>query len=233
MNHQPLTIEALRRKGFAIPSVRFRTEIDAFVRADAERPPEPGGVLFVGDSDIARWRAEDMFDEHFRGLGAVNRGFGGARSWETLLYFRETVESSRPRTIVYNAGDNDLIAGADIPLGQIRDCFALFLDAVASRLPETRRVMYLAIHPAPARAGGEAAQQEANRLLRQLCEEDPRAEFVDYLGLLRDETGALREECFVPDGLHYSAAFYAEWAAFLRPRLEPGAGGRRTDQRQR
>ncbi len=216
------TREGLRARGMVVPDVRFREEVERFVRADAGGArPAPGGILFVGDSDVGRWRSGNAFRECFRGMKVLNRGFGGARTWEILIYFRETVEPPRPETIVYNAGDNDLVAGPEVTPEKVRLGFELFLEAVRTRLPGTRRVMYLAIHRAPSREPDRARQDEANRLLAGLCADSPLAEFVDYSALLLDADGKLRTECFAPDGLHYSPEFYREWGRFLRPLLEP------------
>jgi lysophospholipase L1-like esterase len=214
------SVEGLRARGMFVPDVRYRREIDLFARSDARGAPPTGGILFVGDSDFTLWRKDGLFGECFRGMRVLNRGFGGARSWEVLVYFREAVEPSRPATIVYNAGDNDLFAGPGVTPEKVRLGFELFLEAVRTRLPETRRVACMALHRAPDREDDRARQDEVNRLLAGLCSESPLAEFVDYAPLLLDADGKLRPECFLPDGLHYSPQFYREWGAFLRPLLE-------------
>jgi lysophospholipase L1-like esterase len=216
------TPEGLRARGMVVPDVRFRKEIDLFVETDARGAPQTGGILFVGDSDFTRWRSGNLFEECFQGMQALNRGFGGARTWETLIYFRETVEPPRPETIVYNAGDNDLFAGPEVTPEKVGLGFELFLEAVKTRLPETRRLLYMAIHRAPSREDDRRRQDEANRLLAGLCADSPLAEFVDYSALLLDADGKLRPEYFAPDGLHYSPAFYREWGQFLHPLLAPG-----------
>ena len=101
-----LTRENLEAIGMIVPEVRFEDEIARYVEADADRPPH-GGILFVGDSDIRRWDPAAMADA-FAGLPVINRGFGGARTWEVLLYLHRIVLPYRPHVIVYGCGDNDI-----------------------------------------------------------------------------------------------------------------------------
>ena len=79
---------------------------------------------------------------------------------------------------------------------------------VARHLPDTRKVFYLAIHPAPCNEALWELQREANRRVRALCERWQSAEYMDYLHLLFDEGGAFRADIFLPDRLHYAPAFY-------------------------
>jgi lysophospholipase L1-like esterase len=227
-----LTVEDLEQRGMLVPEVRFADEIERFVAADVQAPPAPGGILFVGDSDIRLWMESGRFAADFAGLPVVNRGFGGARTWEVLLYFAQLVLPSGPHVIVYCAGDNDIArlkerGAASAVLG-----FRLFLEQVALHVPETSVVFYLAIHHSPVDAPLWGAIDEANVGLRRLCDDSPLARFVDYLHLLSDERGQLRTECFRPDRLHFTADFYRELADFLRPRIEAaGAAGRERNHR--
>ena len=217
---EPLFTKAgLERAGMRIPDVKFHGEIQAFARTDRERPPRPGGILFVGDSDIRFWNDDGCFEEAFADLNAINRGFGGARTWETLIYFPRIIAPYRPDLIVYNAGDNDIAAlksaGPDTAEIGVR----LFLRMVRKHLPETRRVFYLAIHPAPCNEPLWRHQREANRRIRARCEACDFAEYLDYLALIVTATGSLRRSVFRADRLHYTPAFYRVLAAYVRPIL--------------
>ncbi len=210
----------LLRLGLLAPEVRFAEEIERFVQADRASPPPPGGLLLAGDSDIRLWDRRSA-DSLLPGGAVVNRGFGGARTWETVLYFPQTVLPARPRAIVYCAGDNDMSAlKADAP-ANIVAMFRLFLQLVGRHLPDCRRVFFLAVHLTPRTMHKAAWIDQANRQLRRLCDGSPVAEFVDYLPLLDDPAapGRLRAECFADDQLHFSAQFYRELSDLLRPRV--------------
>ena len=220
-----LTRAALVRRGMRIPEVRFRADVRRFAAADRESPPAPGGALFVGDSDIRFWNEAGLFAECFAGLPATNRGFGGARTWETLLFFEELVPPHRPAVIAYCCGDNDIARLGEGGAENAVTGFRIFLEFLAARAPEVRKVLYLGIHPSPVDEPLWGAIRRANDGLRQVCRESGGlAEFVDYNHLLVDAAGRPRPELFRPDGLHFSVGFYRTLGAFLRPMLKSALG---------
>ena len=202
------------------PEVKFQGEIECFQAADRQSPPARNGVLFVGDSDIRLWTTDGEFDRAFRGLPALNRGFGGARTWEVVEYFSRIVEPYRPRAIVYCCGDNDVSCLREAGGETAVRGFSEFLDQVRKGLPETKKVFYLAIHPAPVIVTLWDVRERVNARIEQICAASGLAEFVDYLHLLRDGQGRLQPEHFRQDGLHFSTPFYRTLAAFLGPRLD-------------
>lgn len=221
MSDLPCTDKRLRRAGMLVPEIRFQDEIERFEEADRREPPPEGGILFVGDSDIRRWDG-DAFRQHFAGLPVLNRGFGGARTWEVLLFFDRVVLPCRPRVIVYCAGDNDIARLKEDGVRSAVIGFRLFLELVEKHIPETGRVLYLAIHRSPSDKPLWAFIEQTNVELRQLCRASRIAEFVDYLHLLTSTDGGLLEDFFAPDRLHFTSEFYHRLSAFLRPLV--GAG---------
>lgn len=213
------TKEDLEALGMNIPGVGFADAIQKFVEADCQQLPAPGGILFVGDSDIACWNHENCFAEGFAGLPALNRGFGGARTWEVLIYFAQVVLPYRPRTIVYCAGDNDIANLKADGVASAVTGFRLFLGLVDAFLPDTRRVLYLGIHPSPKDEPLWGYIAEANRQIVRICQDSKVAEFVDFNHLLHDADGRIRPELFRPDRLHFTPAFYRTLNAFLQPKL--------------
>jgi lysophospholipase L1-like esterase len=222
-----LTRAELARRGMTIPEVRFGQEIRRFAAADRAAPPTPGGALFVGDSDIRCWNDDGLFATAFAGLPAVNRGFGGARTWEMLLYFDKLVPPHRPRVVVYCCGDNDIASLGEPGADSAVTGFRIFLELLAARAPEVRRVLYLGIHPSPAGEPLWGAIARANRALRRVCRESSGlAEFIDYRHLLLDARGRPRPELFRPDGLHFGAELYRRLGALLRPLIESALAAR-------
>lgn len=218
-----LSREDLLAFGLNVPTIGFEDEIVAYEAKDRENRPSPCGVLFLGDSDIRRW-VPGIFQRRFAKFGAVNRGFGGARTWETLIYFSRLVLPLRPRVVVYCAGDNDIAKLGAAGVASAVQGFQLFMGLVSAHLPQTKRVLYLAIHPSPSDRPLWPFIAQANEKLKAFCAETPKTFFVDYLSLLKNADGSLRENCFLADGLHFSPAFYEELSAFLEPIVERAMG---------
>ena len=62
--------------------------------------------------------------------------------------------------------------------------------------------------------------RQANALIRKATESDERHSFIDIDTPMIGDDGRPREELFVEDGLHLSAAGYKMWSDLVRPHLE-------------
>ena len=210
---QELNIEQLEQLGMVIPDVGFEDAIAEFELADAEKHPAPGSILFYGDSDIRVWLQEDQFTKDFAEMPVVNRGFGGAQIWETILYFKRVVLPHKPSVIVYNCGDNDVCKLSRLDEDGPRNVeigFRVFLELVEKYLPELKQLIYLGIHPAPKRNddGLWPVQDEANKRVEKICAEYPWAVYEDYNHMLYSDDGELRNKDFLDDRVHFSPLFY-------------------------
>ena len=197
----------------APPAVdRWEGAIRAFEKADAENPPEKGGVLFIGSSSIRMWDLPRYFPD----LAATNRGFGGSQVADSLRYADRILLPYAPRTVVLYAGDNDVAAGKSPE--QVADDFRRFVEKVHGRLPDTR-VVYIAIKPSLARWKLVEPMRRANRLIHDQTEKSPHLAFVDVDGPMIGADGKPRRELFLDDGLHLNDAGYRLWTSLVRPAL--------------
>lgn len=63
--------------------IEYAADVAAMVKADTKNPPRKGMILFFGSGIIREWM---HLPEQLAPLPVLNRGFGGARTWETLHY---------------------------------------------------------------------------------------------------------------------------------------------------
>jgi len=213
------TVEQLRQKGMEVPVVGFEDEIRVFQALDKKSSSISNGILFVGDSDIKYWTINDQFSNDFNGLPVLNRGFGGARTWETLLYFDDLVLPSQPSIIVYCCGDNDIARLGKNGVQSAVLGFQLFVELIKSKADFVKKVLYLEIHPSPVDEHLWSYISEANEKLEEFCNKDNMLEFVTYKFLLQNESGKLDSENFKEDQYHFSPKFYKRFAEFLKPKL--------------
>ena len=184
----------------------------AFARQDAERSPEPGGILFVGSSSIRLWNLERWLPDHH----ATNRGFGGSQIADSTRHFDTLVTPHRPAHLVFYAGDNDVAAGKSPE--QVAGDFEAFLARLWSVFPETR-VHFVAIKPSLARWSLVDEMRAVNRAIEEIAAREPRLGFVDVDAPMLGADGKPRRELFVADGLHLSDAGYRLWTSLVAPRL--------------
>jgi len=199
---------------------RWENEIAAFEKADRERPPAPGGVVFLGSSNIRLW---NTLDGDFPGLNVVNRGVGGASLAELAVFADRLVSSAKPRAVVVSAGGNDIAAGATAEA--VRDAFALLVKNLRAGLPDVK-IAFLAMLPSEKRWEQRDRQREANQAVRDFIATRVAAEgdaagmiYIDANAAVLGPDGGPAVECFLDDKLHPSTIGNSRRAAIIRPLL--------------
>ncbi len=193
--------------------------IEAKLKKD---PPAKGGVVFAGSSSIRLWKLDKSFPDR----KYINAGFGGSEIRDSTMFADRLILPHEPKTIVFYAGDND-IASKRKP-EQLRDDFTAFAKVVHAKLPKTR-ILYLPVKPSIARWKMYDVQQAANRMVKGVCEADPRLVYVDIVPVTLGTDGKPNPEFFQKDGLHLTDAGYAAWTTVVKKALEsptPAGTGR-------
>jgi lysophospholipase L1-like esterase len=191
--------------------------VAAIERADRESPPAPGGVVFLGSSNVRMWTT---LAEDFAGLGPLNRGVGGARLVELPAVAARLVAAARPAAVVVSAGTNDVAAGATPE--EIRVAFAELVERLREAVPGVR-IAFLAIAPSRLRWEQRERQQAANDAAREFIESqgaDSGLAYFDANAAFLDGNGEPADECFLDDQQHPSVIGNARRAAILRPLIE-------------
>ena len=192
---------------------RWEETIQAFEEKDKENPPPQGAVLFIGSSSIRGW---DLV-ESFPGLPAINRGFGGSHVSDSVEFAHRIAIPYKPKTVVLYAGDNDIASGKT-PETVLND-FKVFVKIIHSSLPTTR-IVFVPIKPSISRWNLIGEMRKANAMIREICEQDQRLQYVDIDTPMIGPDGRPRVELFKDDGLHLNKEGYKLWSALVYPYLE-------------
>ncbi|WP_354358198.1 SGNH/GDSL hydrolase family protein [Variovorax boronicumulans] len=194
---------------------RWHNELAAFARADQERFPAPGGVVFVGSSTVRMWT---RLSQDFPGVpgGVVNRGFGGSTLADCSLFARELVVRYRPRQVMVYAGDNDLAEGRT-PL-QVLESFARLANTVRAELPDAR-ISFISVKPSPSREHLMPRVRETNHIIAAYLNRLPNSEFIDIYTPMLGADGRPRMELFRGDRLHMTDEGYRLWQSVIASHL--------------
>ncbi len=212
--------EAAAARDYLAAKSRWHNELAAFARADQERFPAPGGVVFVGSSTVRMWtRLSQDFALQVPG-GVVNRGFGGSTLADCALFARDLVVRYKPRHVMVYAGDNDLAEGRT-PL-QVLDSFARFANAVRAELPDTR-ISFISVKPSPSREQLLPQIRETNHVVSAYLNLLPNSEFIDIYTPMLGADGRPRPELFRSDKLHMTDEGYRLWQSVIAPHLQAPA----------
>jgi lysophospholipase L1-like esterase len=193
----------------------FEKDIRAFEAADKTNPPPPGAILLAGDSQFTRWKT---VHEDLPGYRVINRGFGGSKMSDLLLYTDRIVLPYKPRMIVVNEGGNDIHAGRT-PEQLLAD-ITNFVGRVQAVLPETT-IVFGGLTPSPARWSEADTRRHFNQMLKAYFSSGKNRVYLDLFDAFLGTDGKPREDLFVEDKLHNSAAGYAVRVRLMRPLLGP------------
>jgi lysophospholipase L1-like esterase len=196
---------------------QYEPSFKAFAELDAAKPPQAGGILFVGSSIFRQW---ENVAEQMAPLPVLNRAFGGSRTGDQLARFDQLVPRYAPKVIVYYCGSNDLKAGA-VPEdpAAIFARFREFSERVRARFPATR-LIFAAATRSPDRVARWEQVDHYNALARAYCAATPGRVFVDLNPALVDANGHPRLELYKTDKLHFHPPAYDAFANIIRPVLE-------------
>ena len=164
----------------------------------------------MGSSSFLRYVG---FEEDFKGLNAINLGFGGSQLSDIFYFFDELIEPYNPRQIIVYEGDNDLDAGLTVEefMGDVR----AFVRIISIRKPGTR-IAFLTPKPSPARRHLRPKYEEANQALYEYAVATEGVDFIDISQPMYTLDGQIRKEIWTPDSLHMNRAGYEIWSPIIR-----------------
>jgi hypothetical protein len=181
---------------------RWENDVRKFEAADGERPPAPGGVLFIGSSSVRLWTT---LQSDFPSLRVINRGVGGSHIPEITALAHRIVIPYKPRLIVFYCGSNDLASGRSAE--QVISDFRAFVSRIHGVLPDVR-IAFVSIASNPARAMLGPSFTEVNRAIERYATADPRVDYIDVNTAMLGADGQPRPDIFVDDQLHMNETGY-------------------------
>ncbi|MBM4011301.1 MAG: hypothetical protein FJ286_07955 [Planctomycetes bacterium] len=198
------------------PSERWAREIAAYEQVDRESPPQAGGVVLLGSSNVRMW---NTLADDFPGMNVLNRGVGGCRLVELTEFASRLVAAARPRVVVVSAGTNDIAAGASTE--EIRDAFEGLVATLRREAPDATLV-FLAISPTIKRWDQLDRQVAANAAIKAAIDalgRDGDLVYLDANAAFLGPDGKPAAECFLDDMQHPSTIGNARRAEVIRPIL--------------
>ncbi|MBK1878505.1 GDSL-type esterase/lipase family protein [Pelagicoccus mobilis] len=197
-------------------ATRFEKEVTELEERARERGISKGGIVCVGSSSMRMWTPR--IEQDLAPLSVVPMGFGGSQFSDAIHYFDRLVAAYEPRAVLVYEGDNDVAKGKT-PVVVARD----FLDFVrlCHEQNSEMRVYVISIKPSIARASVWPQAVKANAMLKAICEEDERLNFIDVAHALIGRDGVAKERYFVEDGIHLNDLGYDRWARAVRKVIVP------------
>ena len=182
-----------------------------------EKPatPQNGGIVFVGSSIFQYWT---QLTQQMAPLPVLNRAIAGTVTRDWLNRLDQSVIAYHPRIVVYYCGSNDVSGGENAEA--ILQRTKLFVQRLHEKSPDTF-FYYTAIQKAPEKRDRWDVVEAVNREMELFSHREKGVGFIDLNPILFDAKGKMRENLFLPDGLHFrpDSTAYAEFTEVVKPAL--------------
>ena len=197
---------------------RWEKDVIAFEKADRHKPPPRNGIVFVGSSSIRLWNLEDSFPNYT----CINRGFGGARTSDLVMYADRIITKYDPSAVVVYVGGADIGARRREVRKNAKIVYHDFLNLCA-RIHAKREdtpILYISIKPSIKKWEFWPEIQKANALIKMHADKTPFIQYLDIVPLMLGEDGLPNADLLVEDGGHLNEKGYRAWSKMLKPSLK-------------
>ena len=196
-------------------SLLFADDVQNFRKEDSVQMPQQNAILFVGSSSFTKWTdVQQYFPSHT----IINRGFGGSRLLDVIMYADDVIFPYHPKQIVIYCGENDLAYIDTVSARTVANRFAVLLDMIRS-MWDSIPIAFISIKPSPSREKLMPKMIEANKLIKNFLATKKHTTFIDVYSKMLAANGKLRPELYVEDKLHMNAQGYAIWQKAIEPYL--------------
>ncbi|CAN5680939.1 SGNH/GDSL hydrolase family protein [soil metagenome] len=193
----------------------YAEDMQKFRMADRMQPPKENAILFAGSSSFTKWT--DVQD-YFPAYPIINRGFGGSRLLDVIMYANNVIFRYHPKQIVIYCGENDLAYIDTVSAQTVANRFSTLFDIIRS-VWDTIPVAFVSIKPSPSRERLMPKMITANKLIKDFLATKKNAAFIDVFSKMLTADGKLMPEIYVEDKLHMNAKGYAIWQKVIEPYL--------------
>jgi lysophospholipase L1-like esterase len=200
----------------AAATEKWETAIKKLEELDKTQPDPPQAVLFIGSSSIRLWKdlAADMAPR-----GAINRGYGGARFSDLVVFVERLVQPHKCEAIVIFVA-NDIVGKEDDKTPE--EVAGLFKYAVGKiRQSHSEQPIFLvAITPTPSRFTAWSQIRLANAELEKVCKAGSNLHFIATESHYLDQHGQPIDRYFVEDKLHQNRDGYLVWGKIIKGQID-------------
>lgn len=192
-------------------SEKYEAAVARMEESSKTNPPPVGCTMFVGSSTWTGWGK--TFDDDFKGMNAVNRGFGGSTIPDWLIAVDRIVTPYKPSRILFFCGTND-IARKQEP-ERVFENFKTLLKKLRADNPDCK-VYFVSAAKVHSRKQYWEKYDIYNNAVRELCRNDKNLFYIDTNAAMADENGVVKEELYKEDRLHLNRKGQEVWIPVLR-----------------
>jgi len=194
----------------------WENDIQKFEELDKSETYQKDAVLFAGSSSIKLW---STLESDMSPYPVIQRGYGGAKLSDFAVYTDRIFAPHPCRAIVLFIANDITGSESDKSPKEVASLFRYVLQVIRKTHPETP-VFWIAITPTAARWSAWNEIQEANEMIKNVCEHNRNTWFIRTDFAFLDRDGKPRTELFIEDKLHLNQQGYAIWTEIIKNELD-------------
>ena len=170
-------------------------------------------IVFTGSSSIRMWKDLPGL---FQNPKIINTGFGGSKASDLLYYLDELVLDFNPSKVIIYEGDNDISSGHKI------NFILKNIKSIIKKIEEKNKyvqIILISAKPSIMRWDLRKKYIQLNKKYKNLALKNNNIHFADIWSQMID-SGELKTDIFIEDGLHLNVKGYKIWEKVLRPILK-------------
>lgn len=193
----------------------WEKDILQFEELDRKESYSPNAVLFTGSSSIRLWTTlkRDMAP-----YDVIRRGFGGSKLSDFAVYAERIIAPHPCSAIVIFIANDITGSDKDKTPSEVASLFRHSLNIIRKSHPETP-VFWIEVTPTPSRWKVWPQIQEANRLIKKVCEKQENTYFISTSASFLNPEGTPMDGYFVEDKLHLNADGYKLWTQIIKKEI--------------
>jgi len=209
----------VKKKSFS-PMLYHRQRVEAFKLIEEDMDGK-NVIIFAGSSLIMAFPWAIYFREMTQDTIIVNRGIGGDTTEGLLRRYEPTFfQLGRPEKIFLMVGTNDINGNVymkgHLQIEDIIEKYSTLLEKLSTKLP-AESICVQSLLPV---RGNWAPANPLIRRFNETLEADVRTKgfcYIDLYDEFVDETGQLKSEYSLDDGIHLTTQGYRVWLNILAP----------------
>jgi lysophospholipase L1-like esterase len=195
---------------------KYEKEIVDLEKRDKVEQYDANAILFVGSSSIRLWSTlkEDIAPYPF-----IQRGFGGSRTPDVVLYLKRLAYPHNFRAVVIFVA-NDLTGSPnDLKPKETLHNYKEMVKIIRAKYKK-QPVFIIEITPSSSRWKSWSQILQTNALLKNYCVKRKNLYFIETAQSYLNDKGEPRDELFRDDHLHLNRDGYRIWGRLVKSKLD-------------
>ncbi len=196
-------------------NAKWEDAIQEFKKLDSTETYSNDAILFAGSSSIRLW---NTIEEDMSPFKIIQRGYGGAKLNDFAYYAKEIIYPHNFKALVLFIANDISGSKKDKSPKDVADLFNYTIDLVRDKYQDVP-IFWIQITPTLNRWDVWDRTNEANNLIKEMCENSENLYFIETENYFLTSDGLPNTDLFIEDQLHLNIDGYNKWSEIIKTEL--------------